>query len=75
MIRLSIPDFCQNCPDFDAYVEKYEYNNTCQTSITCEHLERCRNIKLRIENQMTEKNKSETDCSNCGYRKMYMNDH
>ena len=35
MIRLSIPDFCQNCPDFDARVEKYGCNNTWQTSITC----------------------------------------
>ena len=74
MIRLSIPDFCQNCPDFDARVEKYGCNNTWQTSITCEHIERCRNIKLRIENQMSEK-KNETDCSNCSYRKMYINDH
>lgn len=70
MIRLSIPNFCQDCPEFEADVEKYGYNNSWQTNITCAHLERCRNIKLQLENQMIEEKKknSKISCSDCAYR-------
>ena len=58
MIQLSIEDYCQDCPDFNARVDRdtlYDNRNIktgyC-TSITCQYAHRCRNIARMIKKQM-----------------------
>lgn len=67
MIRLEIDDWCEPCADFEADVEKedridriegslnkgYVYKTYTNTTITCKHLKRCRNVVAsykKIEN-------------------------
>lgn len=52
MIKLEIEEYCQDCPQFEAEVENpvplyaagmiYEYVG--DTTIRCEHRERCKNV-------------------------------
>ena len=46
MIKLEVEEYCDDCPEFDAHIEKAvlfdgcskEY---CNTNITCEHKDKC----------------------------------
>lgn len=50
MIELSVKDYCQECPDFDAKVNvKYDENKTIHTTVTCKHAKRCEGIKRYLE--------------------------
>ena len=53
MIKLEVEKYCENCPEFEADVDKTSYISSsmqsihesfCNTVITCEHSERCRVI-------------------------------
>ena len=53
MIKLEVEKYCENCPEFEADVDKTSYISSsmqsihesfCNTVITCEHRERCRVI-------------------------------
>lgn len=57
MIKLEVEEYCDNCPEFDAHVEKYalfpdfskkKYFNT---NITCEHKDKCERLKDMIEKE------------------------
>ena len=50
MINLEVEKYCENCPEFEAVVDKTSYvlssmqsihESFCNTVITCEHRERC----------------------------------
>ena len=50
MINLKVEKYCENCPEFEADVDKTSYISSsmqsihesfCNTVITCEHRERC----------------------------------
>lgn len=59
MIELSVKEYCQECPDFDAKVtvkndDVYQYGNEtpiriCNTTVTCKHAKRCEGIKRYLE--------------------------
>lgn len=63
MIALQVESYCQDCPEFEPDVDKktetYETwspmefvsrNYTlCETIVRCEHRDRCRSIKNRLE--------------------------
>lgn len=50
MIELSVKDYCQECPDFDAKVTvKHDENNSICTTVTCKHAKRCEGIKRYLE--------------------------
>lgn len=61
MIILDIDDYCNNCNEFDADVEKdmvvlsniHKSNPTCKctTTITCKHRFRCQNIRGYLDIQ------------------------
>lgn len=60
MIKLTVEDYCQNCPLFEAEVEKLTaYGSTCErhaegfayTVIRCEHAERCAAIAGRLRKE------------------------
>ena len=61
MIKLEIDEYCDNCPQFDAHVEKdvlfaghsKKYFNT---NITCEHKDKCRCLKDMIEKETKKRN-------------------
>lgn len=53
MINLKVEKYCENCPEFEADVDKTSYFSSsmqsihksfCNTVITCEHRGRCRVI-------------------------------
>lgn len=50
MINLEVQKYCENCPEFEADVDKTSYISSsmqsihesfCNTVITCKHRERC----------------------------------
>ena len=63
MITLVIESYCENCPEFEAKVNKniqrmYEAGpfmefprcyTTCTTTVTCVHKDRCASIKDQID--------------------------
>lgn len=54
MIKLMIEDYCHNCPDFHANVDRLESvdllgERTCDHVIYCLNGERCRTLKRHIE--------------------------
>lgn len=56
MIKLEIENYCEECPDFDADVQKpdkyYADGKVIMvgdTIIRCEHRERCERLKKRLE--------------------------
>lgn len=55
MIRLNVESYCQNCPDFEANVEKFNISSPFiskhQTIIKCEHAARCAEIKRYLEKE------------------------
>ena len=53
MIKLEVEKYCENCPEFEADVDKTSYISSsmqsihesfCNTVISCEHKNRCRVI-------------------------------
>lgn len=48
MIELHVEDYCHNCPEFGADVQKNTlyagYEEYCQTDIYCKHRSRCEHI-------------------------------
>ena len=62
MIKLEVKNYCQDCPDFEAVVERLEkqeyiddpakmsvrFVKRCDTYISCAHRERCSSIADRI---------------------------
>lgn len=54
MIKLEVEEYCDDCPEFDAHIEKAvlfdgyskEY---CNTNITCEHKDKCKRLKDMIK--------------------------
>ena len=65
MIELKVAEYCENCPDFEAHVEKYtsSYHDfdtmtdetLTYTQITCEYRDRCRCMKDWLAKQKGEK--------------------
>ena len=51
MVKLEIEEYCDNCPEFDAHVEK-----DVNTNITCEHKDKCRCLKDMIEKETKKRN-------------------
>ena len=62
MIYLNVNDYCQDCPEFEAHVEKdilkYEDFTSdkahlvgVNTNISCEHRDRCEEIRKFIEKE------------------------
>ena len=62
MIMLNIDNYCNNCNEFDADVEKdivvLHYNDKnlnqvrkCNTTITCKHRFRCQSIRGYLDSQ------------------------
>lgn len=56
MIKLEIEEYCDNCPEFDAHVEKdvifAGYSKKYfKTHITCEHKDKCQCLKDMIEKE------------------------
>lgn len=57
MIRISVEDYCQDCPDFEAEVKKNTLVScaipiSTDTCITCKYSDRCRQIhKYMISNE------------------------
>ena len=60
MIILNVADYCHNCPEFEAHVEKdilkykdftsdKEHLVGVNTNISCEHRDRCEEIRKFIE--------------------------
>lgn len=90
MITLDIDDYCNNCNEFDADVEKdivvlnniQKSNQTCKcnTTITCKHRFRCQNIRGYLNIQKNgEKNGEKNDESSVKkigfeFKRAYKND-
>ena len=56
MITLNIEDYCQNCPEFEAEMERlYAGNDICQTNLFCAHREKCRRIQEYVSRIWKEK--------------------
>lgn len=62
MIKLNIDKHCDNCPEFEAEVDKssmYNYSNNfddhieaiCTTIITCKHKDRCRGMVTLLKGE------------------------
>lgn len=58
MIKLDVAKYCQDCPEFEAHVEKLEVDTfstegccevtRCETVITCDHREKCEAIRKHL---------------------------
>lgn len=66
MIILKVKPYCQNCPDFEAAVEKLDlgagwdsetkdYISRCDTFVYCEHAERCAKITDHLKRELAKK--------------------
>ncbi len=63
-ITLKVEDYCQNCPDFEADVDKETLycrddfdifeplKHMTETTVTCKHRDRCACVKEYIERNM-----------------------
>ena len=77
MITLDIDDYCNNCNEFDADVEKdmvvlsniHKSNPTCKcnTTITCKHRFRCQSIKGYLDIQKNGKKNDESSVKKIGF--------
>lgn len=69
MIKLSVMEYCEDCPEFEAHVEKREYmeddafSQFCfvksNTVVTCAHRDRCELVKTYLRNKLKEKEKKD----------------
>ena len=55
-IKLQVEEYCQNCPDFEARIEKTELNGfggaiLTETIITCKDARRCQRIAEHLKSQ------------------------
>lgn len=61
MISLDIENYCHNCSEFEPDCKTIIYmadgKIIVDTLVTCEHKDRCRNIKTYIEQQLARKEK------------------
>lgn len=53
MITLQIEDYCHNCNEFEANVEKFWHNafdddSIIDTIVRCEHAHRCKNFYEKL---------------------------
>ena len=77
MIALDIDDYCNNCNEFDADVEKdmvvlsniQKSNQTCKcnTTITCKHRFRCQNIRGYLNIQKNGEKNDESSVKKIGF--------
>lgn len=77
MITLDIDDYCNNCNEFDADVEKdmvvlsniQKTNQTCKcnTTITCKHRLRCQNIRGYLNIQKNGEKNDESSVKKIGF--------
>lgn len=74
MIELRVKEYCHNCPDFEADVDKdiltmtsddpYQFNSInkkiVRTTVLCKHRYRCESVKdyLNTQNKPEEENKN-----------------
>lgn len=67
MIKLDLPDFCQNCPEFEPDVDTNKLANDdffanrktlVDTTITCTHVDRCLSMMDYIVDQLKETEKN-----------------
>ena len=71
MIKLSVMDYCEDCPEFEAHVEKFDYEQEdfwsyrtfrkTTTEITCAHRDRCELVKTYLRDKLKEKEKKTND--------------
>lgn len=72
MIKLSVMDYCEDCPEFEAKVDKrdrVEYDLRISifevvktdTTITCAHRDRCELVKTYLRNKLKEREKKTND--------------
>lgn len=58
-IRLLVEKYCQNCPEFEADVEKTDFcgsfDEIHQTTVLCKHRERCKEMRKYLRKEMKEK--------------------
>mgnify|MGYP003315059023 CR=1 FL=1 len=55
-IKLQVEPYCQNCPNFEAVVEKYDFNGCdttylYDTTIACENAAQCQRMMEYLRNQ------------------------
>lgn len=63
MIKLSVMDYCEDCPEFEVHVRKQDYCNDLEfiprvktdTTITCVHRDRCELVKTYLRNKLKER--------------------
>lgn len=78
MIMLNIDDYCNNCNEFDADVEKdivvLHYNDKnlnqvrkCNTTITCKHRFRCQSIRGYLNSQKNGEKNDESSNKKIGF--------
>ena len=55
MIELKVDEYCHNCPEFEAQVDKvyrtYKAEPEVHTTVTCEHRSKCECIRKCVESQ------------------------
>lgn len=70
MIKLELPDFCQNCPEFEPDVDKNvlksdDFFGSCKTRvstiITCTHVGRCLSMMDYIVDRLKEMEKNNAE--------------
>ena len=59
-IKLEVKDYCENCKDFEPYIEKNDISwmmgsTFVCTTITCERAEICERMLGHLEKKMEEK--------------------
>ena len=67
MIKLEVEEYCDDCPEFDAHVEKEVLfagysKKYCNTNITCEHKDKCKRLKDMIEKEAKKRNDLIRNC-------------
>lgn len=56
MISLDLRPYCENCPNFEAAVEKIQLSNgEVLTTVRCENAVQCSNIYVHLEQKIKEK--------------------
>ena len=59
MIKLDIPDYCNDCPEFDAETHTiYAWDQAVETRIACSNAEKCNRIKKYLESAMERKDEN-----------------
>ena len=66
MIKLQIEDYCQNCPEFEAYVAKLSFLTIAkihnETLIKCERAELCEMLMHHLEKENGRKHEESLRC-------------